>query len=220
MAIGNANGTIGPANNTFTRPAVFEAKKKDESRDDAIQTRKIEETSDTAFIVKGVAATFDKPTVLFTDADGVEYKEMIDRHAFDSADMSNVVFLFNHDGKVMARTRNNTLSLWFENDGLHMSARMDGTDEGRSIYKDIKGGYLDRMSFSFTTTYDGKTYDDATRTITIKKIKRLYDVSVVVIPAYDSTSISVGSQAELDAVERLLLARARLLATLRRSSHL
>ena len=83
--------------------------------------------------VEGYAVRFNSPTVLF-EMGGVEYKEQIDRHAFDEAEMDDVIFNYNHGGKVMARTRNGTLELKVDDDGLFIRARLDGTEEGRRLY--------------------------------------------------------------------------------------
>jgi hypothetical protein len=146
--------------------------------------------------VEGYAATFDQPTVLM-EYDGVEYKEQIDDKAFDEADMSDVIFNYNHGGKVMARTRNKTLQLTVDEKGLYVRAKLDGTDEGRKLYEEINGGYIDRMSFAFTVAEE--SYDRDNHTRTIRKVKKLYDVSAVDIPAYDSTSISARSFFEAEA---------------------
>lgn len=140
--------------------------------------------------VEGKAITFNDPTVLW-EYDGIQYKEQVDDRALDDADMSDVIFNYNHQGKVMARTRNNTLQLEKKSDGLYIKARLDGTEEGRKLYEEIKGGYIDRMSFRFTTTESA--YDSENHMRTIRKIKKLYDVSAVDIPAYDKTSISARS---------------------------
>lgn len=139
-------------------------------------------------VVEGVAATFNQPTVLFK-ADGIEYKEQIDPDAFSSAEMDDVIFNINHCGRVYARTRNNSLQLTIEEDGLHMRAQLLPEDEGhKQLFRDIQSGLLDKMSFAFTVAED--KYDQNERMRTITKIDRLFDVSVVDIPAYDSTSIS------------------------------
>ena len=153
--------------------------------------------------VEGVACSFNQPTVLF-EYDGVEYKEQVDNGAFVEADMSDVIFNYNHGGKVMARTRNKTLQLEIKEDGLHIKARLDGTEEGRKLYEEIKGGYIDRMSYAYTVRESA--YDTANHMRTIRKIKKLYDVSAVDIPAYDTTSISTRSLLDLDKAEREKLA--------------
>ena len=153
----------------------------------------VEENGATELYIEGVAATFNSPTVLF-EYDGIEYKEQIDRMAFEGADMSDVIFNYNHSGKVMARTRNKTLQVWVENDGLHIRARLDGTEEGRKLYEEVKGGYIDRMSFAFTIKESSYNLDEHMRTVL--KVKKLYDVSAVDIPAYDTTSLSARSSFE------------------------
>ena len=149
--------------------------------------------------VEGYAVRFESPTVLF-EYDGTEYKEQIDRNAFEECQMEDVIFNYNHGGKVMARTRNMTLFLEIRSDGLYIRARLDGTEEGRRLYEEIKGGYIDRMSFRFSVREEA--YDKQNHMWTVRRIKRLYDVSAVDIPAYDDTSISARKQAVMDLEER------------------
>ena len=137
--------------------------------------------------VRGTAVVFDTPTVLF-EYDGVKYSEVIDRNAFDECDMSDVIFNYNHGGKVVARLRNKTLTLTIDERGLHMEADLGGTQAGRELYEEIDGGYVDKMSFSFSVRES--KYDSVTHTRTITKVKKLYDVSAVDIPAYKDTEIS------------------------------
>lgn len=99
--------------------------------------------------VRGTAIVFNSPTVLW-ECDGVEYKEIIDRHAFDECDMSDVIFNYNHGGKVVARLRNKTLALNIDERGVNIDADLGGTTAGRELYEEIDGGYVDKMSFSFT----------------------------------------------------------------------
>ncbi len=145
--------------------------------------------------VRGTAVVFDTPTVLW-EYDGVKYCEVIDRHAFDECDMSDVIFNYNHGGKVVARLRNKTLALTIDERGVHIEAYLSGTQAGRELYEEIDGGYIDKMSFSFTISESAYNSDTHTRTIT--KVKKLYDVSAVDIPAYQDTSISARSFFELE----------------------
>ena len=158
--------------------------------------------------VEGYAVRFDSPTVLFTIGD-VEYKEQIDARAFDEADMTDVIFNYNHGGKVMARTRNQTLELKVDEEGLFIRARLDGTEEGRRLYDEIRGGYIDRMSFAFTVREE--SYDAENHMWTVRKVKRLYDASAVDIPAYDDTSIAARREflAEEERRKQLALKQAR-----------
>ncbi len=144
--------------------------------------------------VQGYATTFDQPYKLGGD-DSFEFWEVVDRGAFNDTDMSDVIMQYNHEGRVFARTKNNTLALRSDEHGLFIDADLGGTEIGRQLYEEIKGGYTDKMSFGFTVRgdkrdermEDGKTI--LTRTIT--DIGKLYDVSAVSIPANDATSISV-----------------------------
>lgn len=145
--------------------------------------------------VEGKACSFDEPVVIYS-LNNIDYKEQIDSKAFEEAEMEDVIFNYNHGGKVVARTRNDTLELDVKEDGLYVKARLDGTAEGRKLYEEIKGEYVDRMSFAFSVQED--SYDTEKHLRTVSKIKRLYDVSAVDIPAYDSTSITARSFKELE----------------------
>ena len=170
-----------------------------------------------AYKVRGTAIVFDTPTCLF-EVDGVKYYEVIDRHALDGCDMSDVIFNYNHGGKVVARLRNKTLVLTITDRGLDLEADLSGTAAGRDLYEEIDGGYIDKMSFSFVVR--AAEYDAATHTRRITKIRKLYDVSAVDIPAYEETSLSARSFFEVEhskevkaleqaARRRRLLARTR-----------
>jgi len=148
--------------------------------------------------VEGYAARFNSPTVLF-EMGGVEYKEQVASDAFSEAKMDDVIFNYNHGGRVMARTRNKTLQLAVDENGLFIRARLDGTEEGRSLYQDIQNGYIDRMSYRYTVK--SEAYDQENRTWTLLRVKRLYDVSAVDIPAYEDTSIEA-RKADAEAVAR------------------
>ena len=170
-----------------------------------------------AYKVRGTAIVFDTPTCLF-EVDGVKYYEVIDRHALDGCDLSDVIMNYNHGGKVVARLRNKTLVLTITDRGLDLEADLSGTAAGRDLYEEIDGGYIDKMSFSFSVR-EAK-YDSVTHTRTITKVKKLYDVSAVDIPAYEETSLSARSFFEVEhskevkaleqaARRRRLLARTR-----------
>ena len=154
--------------------------------------------------VEGYAATFDRETVMY-EYEGIEYKEVIDRGAFTSTQMQDVVLNYNHQGKPVARTKNNTLELRLDDIGLFVSADLSGTEEGRRLYEEIKGGYIDKMSFAFTVSEE--EYNKKTHTRNIKGVKRLYDVAAVDIPAYDTTSIYARSFFEVEAEKERAEAR-------------
>lgn len=148
------------------------------------------EENEENYIVEGYATTFNDPYVMFTDGE-IEYKEQIAPDALEGADMSDVIFLLNHEGRVYARLKNDTLTLSVDDKGLYIKADLGKTTEARLIYEDIKAGMLDKMSWAFTVTAD--SYDQKTHTRTIEKVGKVYDVSVVNIPADPNTSISARS---------------------------
>ena len=149
-------------------------------------------------IVSGYATTFNDPYILWTEP-GYVIREQIDRAAFDECDMSDVIMQYNHEGRVFARTGNGTLELRTDETGLHIRAKLDGTDLGRDVYEEIEGGYTTKMSFGFRVGEDKRevTEDHKNNTVTvlrtITKISKLFDVSAVSIPANDATSISARS---------------------------
>lgn len=146
-------------------------------------------------IITGYAVVFDQRTVLYKDPmTGIEYGEIIDRHALDGADMDDVVLRYNHQGRVLARTRNNSLQLSVDSRGLQIRADMSGSDEAMSLYKDVKSGLLDKMSFAFQIKEE--SYDRETNTRRILAISCLRDVSLVDFPAYDQTQVSARSRFE------------------------
>jgi HK97 family phage prohead protease len=162
------------------------------------------------YTVEGYATTFDKPYVMRSDA-AYEFREVVERSAFDGCDMSDVIMQYDHEGRVFARNRNKTLTLETDENGLKIRALLGGTEIGRQLYEEIKGGYTDKMSFSFTVSDQKRDIEmiDGRTVITrrIKGIRKLYDVSAVSMPANESTSISArswcdGVIAELEA-ERL-----------------
>lgn len=139
-------------------------------------------------IVEGYAAVFERPTVLYTE-NGVEYCEIISRTAFAGVDLSDVVMNYNHTGKPVARTRNGSLVLTIDDTGLKVTARLGGTQEARAMYEEIKGGYIDKMSFCFVADRSADTYENIPGRYTrrINRIKTVYDVAAVDFPAYDDT---------------------------------
>lgn len=140
-------------------------------------------------IVEGRAVVYDSPTVLY-EWDGVKYYEIIQRGALDGADMRDVPFKYNHSDAVMvmARTRNQSLELIPGDQGLLIRAKLANTTAGRDLYELIKRGDIDKMSFAFSVLED--SYNKDTRTRTIMKIKRIWDVSAVDTPAYADTTLS------------------------------
>lgn len=158
-----------------------------------------ESKKDDDFIVRGYATTFNDPYLLFSD-DGYELFEQIDANAFNECDMSDTIFQYNHEGRVYARISNNTLSIVPDLKGLNIKCDLSGTAGGRELYEEIKGGYITKMSIGMVVgedNYKSLPSSEGYKEIrTITRIKKLYDVSAVSIPANDATSISARSLGE------------------------
>lgn len=158
--------------------------------------------------VEGYATTFNEPYVLYEDDDMV-YREQVDPSAFDNTDMSDVIMQYDHEGRVFARTNNNTLTVTPDEKGLYISADLGGTELGRGLFEEIRGGYTDKMSFGFIVDKDEEMRTDAEdgrvdilRTIT--GISKLFDVSAVSIPANNGTSIGATTRGLIDgAIDRI-----------------
>lgn len=158
---------------------------------------------DTEKTVSGYATTFNQPYELYRDAwNGYVYiiREQVDKDAFADTDLADVIMQYDHEGRVFARTSNNTLELDPDEHGLHIRANLGGTELGRQLFEEIEGGYTTKMSFGFRVGKDKREETEerdeetgiTTVTVlrTILSISKLYDVSAVSLPANDATSIS------------------------------
>ena len=154
--------------------------------------------------VEGYATTFNEPYVLYEDNE-IIYREQVDPDAFRNTDMDDVIMQYDHEGRVFARTSNNTLTVNPDDKGLFISADLGGTEIGRNLYEEIRGGYTDKMSFGFIVDDDDEIRTDAEdgRTDilrTIRSISKLFDVSAVSLPANNGTSIGATTRSRIDGV--------------------
>lgn len=139
--------------------------------------------------VSGYAAVFNQET----DIGGV-FREAIAPGAFKNAiGRDDVVFLINHEGLPLARTRSGTLALKEDERGLYIESELDTADpDVQQILPKMKRGDLDKMSFAFLPT---KQEWDESGEIPVRTITEaeLFDVSIVTNPAYDGTEIGLRS---------------------------
>ena len=152
-------------------------------------------------IVEGYATTFNQPYRLMGD-DKMTVNQQVDRDAFKETDMSDVIMQYDHEGRVFARIANGTLQLTEDDHGLKITANLGGTEIGRQLYEEIKGGYTTKMSFGFKVRKSERTIEENEEmgSITVHRkiteIEKLYDVSAVSLPANDATEISARNLSE------------------------
>lgn len=146
---------------------------------------------DTEYYVEGIAARYE-PYLLWDDGDWGKTYERFEPGCFDTTDMSDVIFQFDHMGRVFARNTNGTLVVEPTEDGLFMAADLGKTPQARDIHGDIVAKMLTKMSWRFRCGdyYIERTEGSKDVTIVHTRIAKIYDVSVVSIPANDNTEIS------------------------------
>lgn len=174
---------------------------------DLMKRAKEEGSEESSFIVEGYASTFEEYE-LYNNGKEV-LRERIEPTAFDDADMSDVVFLLDHTGRVYARTKNDTVQLSVDDKGLFTRTDLSKTTASRAVYEDIEAGNYSQMSFAFTIAEDefiesnDRENDITIYTRIIKRIKKLYDISAVGFPANPTTDIGVATREAFDgAIER------------------
>lgn len=151
-------------------------------KDTKIEIRKLDDEKELMHI-EGKAVAFESPETYWGET------EVIDAHALDEADMSDVVLRYNHNDTqyTLARTRNNSLRLEIKEDGLYFDADLIDTTTNKDAYKMIQAGLLDKCSFAFNVVEDKYNEEEHLRTIT--KIGRLFDVALVDFPFYNDTMV-------------------------------
>lgn len=158
---------------------------------------------DSDYYVEGFATTFNQPYRLWSDGN-TEYWEQIDARAFDEADMTDVIFLHNHEGICFARNKMRagvapTLILQPQETGLFVAADLGMREEGRNEYAAITGGLVYQMSFAFSVRADEwKETTPGTVLRTITEIRKVYDVSSVDMPANPNTVIDSATRSAIE----------------------
>ena len=161
---------------------------------------------DEKMTIEGYAITFDSPS---THQYGTrKFTETIRKGALDNTDMKDVPLRYNHNDNVMvmARTRNKSLRLIKDERGLLIQADLIDTQSNRDLYKGIKEGLIDKMSFAFRVADGGDawTFGEDETIRDVNNIDRLFDVSIVDQPFYSDTSIYTRSFDLLDSELRQL----------------
>lgn len=157
-----------------------------QSKDIEYRYSPFEMANNEEFMVDGYASTFD--TYPMMEVDGIVYSERIDPHAFDDADMSDVVFRVDHEGPVYGRTTNGAVKLAIDEHGLRQRTNLGLTKRAQELFEDIKAGMYPQMSFAFRVAEDH--YDKESRTRVIDRVAKVFDISAVSFPANPYTVLS------------------------------
>lgn len=160
------------------------------------RSMQMDAVADDNYMVVGYATTFEQPYHLYNDDKGREVKEQVSRDAFLNTDMSDVIFQYDHEGRVFARLSNDTMKLEVDEHGLKVTAYLGGTTIGKNLYEEIKGGYTDKMSFGFTVSKQKVEKDGDGFLRSILGVGKLFDVSAVSLPANNLTEISARSHVD------------------------
>lgn len=153
-----------------------------------VETR-AESQSSGELVLVGMPIVFDTPTTINDPYMG-SYTEIIERSALEGVDLTDTRLLYNHDlAKVPLARAPKTMALTVTDKGVEMRAVLADTEDAKAIYTAVQRGDLDGMSFGFKVPDGGDTYDRDTNTRTIRKIEKIYEVSVVAFPAYATTSV-------------------------------
>lgn len=142
-----------------------------------------------SYIVEGYATKWE-PYLLYDDYDGPVY-EQIDRNAFDTADMQDIIMQYDHSGKVFARNSNGTLTVKTDEIGLFIRADLSKSQASRDLYEEIKAGLITKMSWAFKMLE--WVWNEETRVFTVLKVKKVFDVSAVSRPANEDSEINARS---------------------------
>lgn len=150
-----------------------------------LEVRADETKESSKMIIEGYPVVFGKEVYIDCGFDG--WYEKIDRNAFAEADISDVCLKYNHndDYFILARTRNDSLKLTFDEKGIFIHAELIDTTQNRDVYKMVQAGLLQEGSFAFTVTEDVEEYDaDGAVHRTITGIGKLFDVAICPNGAY------------------------------------
>ena len=148
-------------------------------------------------VLVGTPIVFETPTDI-----GGMFQETIARGAINESVLKDVAFFFNHDlnGKRLASTRNKTMDLKIDENGVQMEARLNlERTDSKDLYLAIKDGEIGEMSFAFRI--EDETWSDLDTDYPkrrINKIGYVQEVSACNWGAYSSTEIYARSQEFLD----------------------
>ena len=139
-------------------------------------------------VVEGYAARFDDETVI-----GGKFAERVARGAFDGADMTNTVALFNHDWNMPLARVGKGLNLSVDEVGLRYRFELGEQSYAKDLAENIRMGNVSTSSFGFTVADDSWERRDGMNLRTIQSVGTLFDVSPTTQGAYPTTEVALRS---------------------------
>lgn len=150
-------------------------------------------------VIAGYAAVYNRLSLPLREG-STQFREIILPGAFDKIlnrqrGKQDTVALLNHNSDlILGRTSSGTLELSSDDKGLRMSIVPPDTQVGRDTLELVRRRDLRGASFAFTLDVRSDeqwTKDDDGPIRQIREVRQLYDVSVVLTPAYPSSSVAV-----------------------------
>ncbi|MBG9841764.1 peptidase U35 [Bacillus tropicus] len=144
--------------------------------------------------ITGYAAVFNSKTTICG-----WFNEVIEPGAFarSLSEDGDIRALFNHNwDNVLGRTKSGTLKLEEDEKGLKFDVELPNTTTGRDLAESMSRGDINQCSFGFWVTEEEWDYNVEPALRTIKEVE-LYEISVVSIPAYDDTEVSLVRSKEI-----------------------
>ena len=147
-------------------------------------------------IIEGYAARYDEETEI-----GGQFVERISKGAFDSADMTNVVALFNHDWNMPLARVGKGLELWDDGQGLKYRFTLGNQSYAKDLAENIRMGNVSTSSFGFTVDKDRWEKRNGQPLRVVERVKKLYDVSPTTQGAYPTTDVAIKRMQEFNTQE-------------------
>lgn len=175
--------------------------------------------NEAARLIEGTPIVFNRETYLYDtyvynqERDEIQLVKVFEKVNPDAygpdqglTDISNCFLKYNHEDSVMPMCRiGSGLELAKNEDGVHMRAAMFDTQPARDLYTLVKAKVITKMSFAFGLDWDQDIDVDRSKEgeihTTIKRLRNIYDVACVLMPAYEDTNLYARSRQDL---ERLL----------------
>lgn len=148
---------------------------------------------DDEIVIEGYAARYDEETEI-----GGQFVEKISRGAFDAADMSNVVALFNHDWNMPLARVGKGLELWDDGQGLKYRFKLGNQSYAKDLAENIRTGNVSTSSFGFTVDKDRWEKRNGQPLRVVERVKKLYDVSPTTQGAYPTTDVAIKRMQEFN----------------------